>query len=1575
MEYDAGNSSSREGQQKPPVQPSAGLEVVAVGAERGASPAAAARDLGALSTDTQTPSEPIVPHPPLHNHLLPRVGATVKQYELLRQLGEGATGTVYLARDTRLGRLVAIKVLRIHTGPSAKRFRIEAQATARCRHDNIVVIHDVDDHDGYPYMVLEYLEGRTLREWMAQRDRPSGSKPPGETNPSPGGVSPTLAVELVLPVVRALSCAHQLGIVHRDLKPENIYLTAAGRVVVLDFGIAKRLDASELSAIQSSARSLAQGAALTQEGALLGTLPYMSPEQLRAEEVDARSDLWTVGIILYELVTGAHPRSRRSILRLLESGDSGEPMPNVRDKRPDVGALGAVIDRCLHEQRAERYGSAEELLAVLEALAPGGQAATLGEDESPFAGLAAFQEADAGKFFGRTHEIAEMVAQVRDRPLMAVVGSSGVGKSSFVRAGVIPALKRSGEPWDTLIIRPGRTPTEALAVMIQPMVARADHLADEVEEQRKLIETLRREPGHLGHVLRLHARRESRRLLLFVDQFEELYTQVSDPAERAAFTACLSAVADDTTSPLRVVLSMRSDFFDRVAEDRRFIGALTKGLFFLGRPGREGLREAITNPVELAGYQFERHAIIDDMLAHLDATPGALPLLQFAAATLWDLRDQARRRLTHASYAAMGGVAGALARHADRVMRDIGSQNVPLARAILLRLVTAEQTRAIVPLAELHELSREDGEVQWLIDQLVDARLLVVQTLEGGQGATVEIVHESLVHGWPALQRWLDESQDDAAFVDQLRTAARQWAAKGRDPGLLWRGDVLAEYQRWRRRPTADLTPLEVAFGAASVADATRGRRIRRMIGALAIATTAVFAVALWRANLTANNAKHAAEGLLRDSYFEQGRLHSLEGDKLGALAPLATAYRRGSTGPATRLLLEEAARPARARLLTLVGHTGKLWDIAYSPDGKWLASASLDNTARVWDADTGVVRATVHHIDRVTTIAFSADSRLVASGDQDHTVHVWDVIAGREVATLSIDTGVRRVAFSPDGTVLLTAPARGVIKLWRMPSGTPVGELGGHQRIMGATFCETGTCIITWDTEKLVIWDAATLTQRATYQQSGGIIAAAVSRTGALIAIGTESGELALLRGDGSLIARRAAHDELVFDVAISPDETLVATGSNDRTVRLWSATGEPRGILAGHRANITRVRFTPAGDRLVTTSADNTARVWSVSGMLLGELIGHTNIILGAAVRSDGLRLATASWDHTAMVWDLARAEELRPVLIAHDASPPIVVFDPGGDRLAIARADGTISVVDVQTAAVACTTPGAAAIEHIVWTGSDQIAVVRRGGQAVEIWRVPGCSQAPALPHPAPITAMSTRSGPRLVTAAGGVVRVWSHGRLEASATGYIGSITGVGADGDDIYAITNQPATIVADPSGDAARRQIFRAGTNPISDVQFDHARGRIVAASTDQFLYLWDTATGALVHKLEGTGPLEAVRTSPHGTTTIAVGGFSATVWNLTSGLRQGQLEGHAALLRDGEFLDDQIFVSIAWNHTAFVWDIVAARLLMTFQDVDTMVFSDDRRSVAIVGPTGVRLWSPRMPSPDLELLPGLREK
>jgi hypothetical protein len=371
---------------------------------------------------------------------------------------------------------------------------------------------------------------------------------------------------------------------------------------------------------------------------------------------------------------------------------SPAPLRSIRSVLPDLSeALARIVDECLRKRKAERIASAQELVDRREAAMPQRGGRKLVEGESPFPGLTSFQEADAERFFGRGRDVVRMVARVRELPLTGIVGPSGVGKSSFMRASVGPALKASGENWDVISLRPGRQPLAALASIVERFTTRAIGRApSEPTDHKQLVERLRSEPGYLGSLLRTRAAATRMSLLLFVDQFEELYTLVPDAAERRAFTAALAAIADDNAAPLRVVVSMRSDFLDRVGEDPRFMEELSRGLVFLSAPDRTGLREALEQPLELVGYRFETPQMLDEMLAALEGTPGALPLLQFAAAKLWDARDRERRMLTLDSFRAIGGISGALAAHADDVVRNqsameqVLTQKIPRARILTI---------------------------------------------------------------------------------------------------------------------------------------------------------------------------------------------------------------------------------------------------------------------------------------------------------------------------------------------------------------------------------------------------------------------------------------------------------------------------------------------------------------------------------------------------------------------------------------------------------------------------------------------------------------------------------------------------------------------------------------------------------------------------------------------------------------------------------------------------------------------------------------------------------------------------
>jgi serine/threonine protein kinase len=788
-------------------------------------------------------------------------GSRIGQYELIRPLGRGGMGEVYLARDLRLGRLVAIKLLLEHSASVTERFLTEARATARCNHENIVVIHDVGEHGGRPYMVLEHVEGQTLSAWWSERTRRDDEPAREHTERAP--LAPSLAVKLMIPVVRALAYAHGMGIVHRDLKPANIMLASSGTIKVLDFGIATlRRESGDAE----PERAASTGA---MPGAIIGTLPYMSPEQLEGEEVDHRSDIWAVGIMLFEMVTGAHPTMSGGAGALpgalLDAVDLDIPMPSVSERLSNIGPLGDIVDRCLLKNRDHRTSSAQVLLQELEGLVHGRRTLTIaanGEGESPFAGLAAFQESDGDRFFGRDRDIAALAARLRDQPLVAVAGPSGAGKSSLVRAGVIPALKRSGEGWDAFVVRPGRQPLAALADVLlrlsqQATLRRSGELAREPVTRAALLEQLRQAPGQLGAELRAWALSKRRRVALFVDQLEELYTLGTDPGEVATFIACLDGVADHASSPLRVILSVRSDFLDGVAEHRAFMREVSRGLWFLPPLDRDGLREALVRPVEALDHRYEDADMVESMLDVVVATPGALPLLQFAASKLWMLRDRERRLLTRDSYEAMGGIAGTLASHAETVLAAMTSARLARARAVLERLVTPERTRAIAAMAELRELPGDADEIEQVVHHLVDARLLVI---EGeGEERTIELVHESLIHGWPTLARWLDENRDDAAFLARLRAAAGQWENSGRDEGMLWRGEPAREAHTWHARQRGQLGRRELAYLEAVRALATRTVRRRRQTVAGIIAVLCVLLVAATTALVWIQSAEASA--------------------------------------------------------------------------------------------------------------------------------------------------------------------------------------------------------------------------------------------------------------------------------------------------------------------------------------------------------------------------------------------------------------------------------------------------------------------------------------------------------------------------------------------------------------------------------------------------------------------------------------------------------------------------------------------------------------------------------------------
>ena len=1135
----------------------------------------------------------------------------------------------------------------------------------------------------------------------------------------------------------------------------------------------------------------------------------------------------------------------------------------------------------------------------------------LAEEKPPYRGLSAFSSEDGARFFGREKQVDAFVNRLKLQPLLAVVGRSGAGKSSFVHAGVVPALAG----WRAIALRPGPAPLAAL-------VARLEHSGiagvsrDELAEDREV----------LGATLRADAARRGP-VVLVVDQLEELFTLCDGDAERRAFAAALAAAARGADDPVRVICTLRDDFLVRTEQVPALRNRLGQSLQLLAVPGTDDLLRILVEPARRAGYEFDDAALPAEMVEEVADRPGALALLSFTAAKLWELRDRHFHQLTRAAYRSLGGVGGALARHADITLDEMPPEQRALAREAFRHLVTSQNTRAVVTRTDLRQLLGRDAHADHVIEKLVAARLLVTSENEAGQ-ETIELVHEALLATWPRLAEWRREDAEGARFREQLRAAAQQWRDRGRPRGLLWRGDALADYTRWRARHAGPLTDLEAAFTTASEADAARGRRNRRALLASAFAALVAVVVVLLVFNTRIDGQRARAEDAaaqlrdnLRHQLEDQGRRYVLDGDPLKALAYLSEAASLGEHGLAHDLLIAEAVRASDGELLE-VHHDTAIRSPRFSHDGTRLVTAGFDHVARIWDARDGKLLANLPHAGVVPRAEFAPDDRTVLTASFDGTAVLWDAASGAALHRFRHTGRVWCALYSPDGTTALTAGEDDALALWDLASGGErVRVHGGGAGFTACAFSPDGALVAAGDRGGTTrIWDARTgQLVHELRGQHGLVHTVAFAPDGARLVTASFDGTAAVWQVASGARLQLLAHDGAVNSAEFSPDGRSILTGSSDRTAILWdAATGQRLRVLAGHTAGVNRAAFSPDGKLVVTASDDATAWLWeAATGRVQARWHGHRELVYDAAFSPHGRRVVTAGEDGAAILWKVQPQE---PVLWLREPHSQISLgtFSRDGSRV-VTAGDDTAAVWDPVT------------------------------GRELAVLRVAGTT----------VAGVAISPDGRAVATGGddGTVRLWdvATATVRAVLTGATAGITQVSwsADGSSIVASSRDGSIRCWDAAGRLRFANRGHGGFE-VWSATFDDTGTRIITTGNDVATRTWDLRGKQLAEHRSATVAGSAVFDPTGRRVLSAVFGQRATIWDARSGDELVELVGHAGALADATWSADGRFaITASWDGTARVWDAETGDELLRLVhpgQVQSASLSRDGRRLLVTG-------------------------
>ncbi|HEY6968923.1 MAG TPA: hypothetical protein VJA94_06955 [Candidatus Angelobacter sp.] len=1153
----------------------------------------------------------------------------------------------------------------------------------------------------------------------------------------------------------------------------------------------------------------------------------------------------------------------------------------------------------------------------------------LATTENPFPGLRSFDLEESHLFFGRDGQSEQLISKLAQWHFVAVIGTSGSGKSSLVRAGLLPVLLggfivNAHSAWKIATMRPGNDPLGNLARALHtrgafgiPGDVNSDFHAVVTEA------TLRRGSRGLLDALRHLSTLPNENLLLVVDQFEEIFRfrkvvrNKEYENDAAAFVKIILEAARQREMPIYVVLTMRSDYLGECSQFQGLPEAMNDSQYLIPRLARDQFRDAITGPVAVGGGAITPR-LVNRLLNDIGDDQDQLPILQHAMMRTWEKWKCTGKTtpIDIADYEAAGGMAEALSRHAeeawsalpdthsrelveklfkaltekDRDDRDI-RRPITLAYACNVTGCTEDELKSVI------EIFRQHGR-----SFLMPAAGIAIESL-----SMIDISHESLIRCWARLHNWVKEEAESGDTYRRVSDAARLFY-EGK--GGLWRDPQLHLALDWRRKTKPNVAwakrygfsfPVAMEFLDHSEYLRQKQLRLQRffyvLFGVLLLTATSY---AVWRLSphsgaQPAENHRSEILALAIDRWQISKSPEANLNLALDFPYPLAVLERH------THSVLHAAFSPDGQRLATasedasvciwntsdfrllhtLKGHSQRVWYVSFSPDGKRIVTASDDDTARVWDASTGQQEGKLTgHTEKVSQAVFSPDGKWILTASNDKTARLWNAQDYKEQFKFEgpdkSDSKMAAAEFSPNGQQVVMANGGKTAGIWSTTSGQLITALRGHDGpIVQAAFSPDGKLVVTASEDKTArVWSAVDGRSLAVLPSQDIVAYANFSPDGRSIITTSWDHTVRVWDVNSHDLKMRLDATTEIWHTAFSPDSRWILTAGKDHDATIWSAAdGRMLAILRGHKNSIVQAEFSPDAQRIVTSSWDTTARLWNMgNSQLLQTLQVHTGEVLQAQFSPDGQKIVTASSDNTAEVWNEATGE-LKATLQGHTGKIRSAIFSRDAGRILTASDDKTARIWNAENGQLLRTLQDSTgAVINAAFSNDGQRILIASSDNSVRIWNAANGHPLAALPLQTEplVNAIFSPDGERLLTSStDNTARLWNaaNGTLLATLQDHIGKILAASFSPDGQRIVTIDATKTVR--VWNAANGQLLAVPPGDMEKIlaaSFSPDGQRVVTTGADNTARVWNVAHGELLAALEAhTDHVIAAAFSPDG--------------------------------------------------------------------------------------------------------------